>query len=463
MEPAQLIETSDNIETTENRERLPKSNLIKYAFASIGGGMMDFPLSVFLLPFYTEIVGVKIAVVSLVALIIGMYDAVTDPAAGIISDRLKPRFNGRKIALLWGAIPLGITFFWLFNPITGYEAISFFLAYFFFINFTDVVFVPYMAIGLEMTPDYHERIRVQSYSRGFWIFGLLLGIFLPIIYTSSTSDKAVAYSNMSLLISISLIVTILITYFLTRESTGAITERSISLREQFTTTFKNKHFLILFASFVLHTFAVAVQNAVFVYYSINWLEVPETDAMLALPLYLIAAIISVPIWQKMSGKIMKKNLMLLALFYNVVCSSLIFFIPRGEVIMLYAVFFMAGIGYGCTYVVPNAMLSDVIDYDEYLCGEYRAGAYFGIWEFGRKASYSFCVALTMQLLYVLGYVQQADQTLFVDNVIRAMISFLSAGFYLLSAVVLLFFKFNKDETREMRRIIRERRNLQAAE
>ena len=443
---------------TGHTEKMPALNLIKYAFASLGGGMIDFPLSVFLLPFYTEIVGVKIAFVSLVALIIGLYDAVTDPGAGILSDMLKDRFNGRKIALLWGAIPLGIAFFWLFTPIKGFETISFFVAYFIFINAMDVVFVPYMAIGLEMTSDYHERMRVQSFSRGFWIAGLFLGILIPILFTSNASDKASGYSNMSLVMGILMILTVLVTYFFIKENPSTKSTKSIRLKQQFTTTFKNKHFIILFLSYMLSNFAVAAQNAVFVYYSINWLEVPETKAMLAIPIYIIAAIFSIPIWQKLSEKTAKKDLLFFAFLYNVLTSSLIFFIPRGEVFMLYGVFFAAGIAYGCTMVAPNAILSDVIDYDEYLCGEHRAGAYFGIWEFGRKASYSFCVCITMQILYLIGYVQQADQTPFIDNAIRVLISFFPAFFYLLGGVVLLFFKFNKKETQEIQILIENRRN-----
>jgi len=449
------------LENTGHTERLSKLSLIQYAFASIGGGMIDFPLSVFLLPFYTEIVGVNFAFVSLVALIIGLYDGITDPGVGILSDGLKNRFGGRKVALLWGAIPLGIAFYWLFTPIEGYEALSLFAAYFVFINAMDVVFVPYMSMGLELASDYHERMRVQSFARGFWIIGLFLGILIPILFTSNVADKASSYSNMALVMGITMICTILITYFFTQENPGVKSNQSISIKQQFTTTFRNKHFNILFVSYIFYNFAVAVQNAVFVYYSVNWLEVPETEAMMAIPIYIVAAILSIPIWQKMSAKIMKKNLLVFALLYNVVASSLIFFIPRWEVLILYGVFFIAGIGYGCTMVVPNAILSDVIDYDEYLCGEYRAGAYFGIWEFGRKASYSLCVCLSMQLLYVLGYVQQADQSLFVDNSIRAMISFLSAGFYLLSAVVLLFFKFNKKETQDIQRLIGNNRNAGA--
>ncbi|MEN6328594.1 MAG: MFS transporter [Syntrophomonas sp.] len=450
------IDTAANKNTAVYPAKIPKSSLIGYSIASLGGGMIDFPLSVFLLPFYTEIVGVKIAFVSLVALIIGMYDAITDPGVGILSDRYKKRWNGRKVALLWGAIPLGLAFYWLFTPIQGYEALSFFVAYFIFINASDVVFVPYLSIGLELASEYHERMRVQSFSRGFWIAGLFLGIFIPVIFTSGTPDKAGAYSNMALLMGITMVVTVLFTYFFTRENPNVESSNTIPLKEQFTTTFKNKHFVILFISFVLYNCAVAVQNAVFIYYSTNWLEVPETKAMLAIPIYLVAAILSVPLWHKASARIPKKNLFFAALLFNVATSSMIFFIPRGEVYMLYVIFGIAGIGYGCAYVVPQAILSDVIDYDEYLCGKYRAGAYFGIWEFGRKASYSFCVALTMQLLYLLGYVQQADQTVFVDNCIRAMISFLSAGFYLLGAIALTFFKFNREESQAIQKLIQER-------
>ncbi|OPY62217.1 MAG: hypothetical protein A4E56_01474 [Pelotomaculum sp. PtaU1.Bin065] len=444
---------------TGTRERIPKLRLIKYAAASIGGGMTDFPLSVFLLPFYTEIVGLDLATVGLIALIIGLYDAVTDPGMGILSDRLQKRFGCRKVTLLWGAIPLGISFYWLFNPIEGYESLGFFVAYLVFITAMDMVFIPHMAIGSEMSFDYHERMRVQSFARGFWIIGLLLGIFIPIGLTSNISDKASGYANMSLIMGISMTVTVFITYIFTKEGTNLKSTHSIPITKQFTTTFKNKHFIVLFLGYIFYNFAVAVQNAVFVYYSINWLEVPETKAMLAIPIYIFAAILSVPIWQKLSEKIIKRNLLVFALFCNVVTSSLIFFIPRGEVFMLYGIFFLAGISYGCTMVIPNAIISDVIDYDEYLSGEYRAGAYFGIWEFGRKASYNFSVWLSMQLLYVIGYIQQADQTLFVDNSIRIMISFLSGGFYLISAIVFIFFKFNKKETQEIQKLIGNQRKV----
>ena len=104
------------------------------------------------------------------------WDAINDPLFGLISDRIRSRWGRRRVLLLFGAVPLGLTFMlmWFVPPFSQaglavYYAVVFIL---FDTAFT-VVHVGYNALTPEMTSDYDERSSLNGYRMAFSIAGTL--------------------------------------------------------------------------------------------------------------------------------------------------------------------------------------------------------------------------------------------------------------------------------------------------
>ena len=112
--------------------------------------------------------GVNPALVGLVGAIPRVVDAVSDPVTGYFSDNLRTRWGRRKPMILLGALSGGIFYALMFQLYKGHSEL-FYFGYFllfqvlYFIGFT-CFSIPWIALGYEMTPDYHERTRLQGAS-----------------------------------------------------------------------------------------------------------------------------------------------------------------------------------------------------------------------------------------------------------------------------------------------------------
>jgi len=112
--------------------------------------------------------GVNPALVGLIGFIPRIVDAILDPLVGYTSDNIRTRYGRRRPFMFFGAIAAGILYAFMFQLYQG-RSEMFYVVYFlgfqilFFVGFT-CYSIPWIALGYEMTPDYHERTRLQGYS-----------------------------------------------------------------------------------------------------------------------------------------------------------------------------------------------------------------------------------------------------------------------------------------------------------
>ncbi len=112
--------------------------------------------------------GVNPALVGLVGAIPRIVDAISDPITGYFSDNLRTRWGRRRPMILLGAITGGVCFALMFQLYKGHSEMFYFWYFLifqilYFIGFT-CFSIPWIALGYEMTPDYHERTRLQGAS-----------------------------------------------------------------------------------------------------------------------------------------------------------------------------------------------------------------------------------------------------------------------------------------------------------
>ncbi|MFA4889272.1 MAG: MFS transporter [Candidatus Omnitrophota bacterium] len=112
--------------------------------------------------------GVNPALVGLVGAIPRIVDAISDPITGYFSDNLRTRWGRRKPIIFFGAITGGLFYMLMFQLYKGNSEIYYFWYFLifqilYFLAFT-CFSIPWIALGYEMTPDYHERTRLQGAS-----------------------------------------------------------------------------------------------------------------------------------------------------------------------------------------------------------------------------------------------------------------------------------------------------------
>ncbi|MEL0289039.1 MAG: MFS transporter, partial [Gammaproteobacteria bacterium] len=133
-----------------------------YGSMSLPIAIISYPLAVWIPRLYSTEIGLNLTVIGMVIFAAAIFDAISDPAMGFMSDRFNTRWGRRKPWILFG-VPLYAFAVWmLLNPEVGTSLV--YLAFFFILLrlATTVLGLPYAAWGVELSGEYHTRTMIQS-------------------------------------------------------------------------------------------------------------------------------------------------------------------------------------------------------------------------------------------------------------------------------------------------------------
>ena len=157
--------------------------------------MVALPLAVYLTPVYADSAGfgLSLAFVGLMLALSRVFDGLTDPIVGFISDRIRTRWGRRKPFILIG-MPIfmaGVWLLWIppieFTEVT-WLGLTFNTGYPYLLGALVILYigatiqdVPYSAWGAELARDYNERTLVMSWKEAFTVSGSLIGALCPAV------------------------------------------------------------------------------------------------------------------------------------------------------------------------------------------------------------------------------------------------------------------------------------------
>ena len=135
--------------------------------------------------YYVDILGLNAATAGVLWTIYGLWNAVNDPLMGQVSDRTRSRFGRRVPYVAFGAIPLGLSFFFLWTPTTQSPwalAAYFFMILFIFDTLYSLTIIAYNALFPEVAPTVRDRVDLSATREILATVALLLAYILaPII------------------------------------------------------------------------------------------------------------------------------------------------------------------------------------------------------------------------------------------------------------------------------------------
>ncbi|MEL7112265.1 MAG: MFS transporter [Pseudomonadota bacterium] len=155
---------------------------LAYGFGAVGDGVKNNGFEYFLLLYYGQVLGVDFALVGAALLTAMIVDGFTDPIVGYWSDNLRTKFGRRHPFMYAAIIPVGIAYFFVWNPPTGLEGNALFpylLAITIAVRVSFTFYdVPSSALVAELTDDYDERTSFLSFRYVFgWMGGLSIAVF----------------------------------------------------------------------------------------------------------------------------------------------------------------------------------------------------------------------------------------------------------------------------------------------
>jgi GPH family glycoside/pentoside/hexuronide:cation symporter len=400
-------------------EKLTTKSKILYGVADLGISLLTASIQFFLLFFYTDIAGIDPAIAG-TALLIGKltWDAINDPLFGYFSDRTRSRWGRRKPYMLLGAIPFGVTIWLLFSIPPGMVGLTAFLAVlgsFLLADTTQtLVSVPYYALSAELTYDYDERTSLISIRMIFTVLGYILGaaattavagLFINMGWTESA-----AYSGMGAVFGTVAVITMLITTLGVKERQRPESKPAqMPVRSQITHVLKNRPFVQYMIMSTIISISFVLLTSLLPYFLTYQLEMADQIPLIMLVMLTTIGIFLIP-WRMVSERINKGPAYALGLAIASVAIIGAFLLPQGPTPWIYAIAFVAGLGFSAQYVFPWSMIPDVIEVDQKKTQERHEGIYFGINAFLGKLTGALGIAISGWALKLFGYVPDAAQT-----------------------------------------------------
>ena len=219
---------------------------------------------------------------------------------------------------------------------------------------------------------------------------------------------------------------------------------------------KNPHGRLLFVVYGIETLGAASIGLLAPYVMQYVVDLPDLIEVLIL-MYFVPQLAFTPMWIALGKRFSKKSLWLFSMTVSSAGYFSLFFLRDGSLELYFFVVFLLGLGGGCGAVVAPSIQADVIDYDEYLTGERKEGAYTAIWNFIRKAAAGLTAIVTGFALQFSGYIPNAeDQPEIVKTAIMALMGLFPGACYAIGLVLFLRFGLNRKEHQRIVGVLRSR-------
>lgn len=434
--------------------RLSPPTLWGYGIGDFGQNLVFQTLAIFLLPFYTEVLGLSPALAGLIFLIARPIDGVTDPIMGFLAQRYRSRWGSFRPFLLYGALPVGLAFGLLFyepdlGP-TGKFVYAFGTYLLFGLCFT-AVNIPYGALTAVLTPDYHERSKLTGYRMSFALLGgILAGYGTPAIL-----NRLDTHLGMAALYAFILVAGLLLTFLTVKEEIPKLAPPKESLRLTFRMLRENRPFWQLAVSFGCCFAALMVFSGTAVYYFAHF--VGENGSLgTALLCFTVATAVSLPLWTLAVKRIGKRKSFLLGIGLSILAFLLTYTLSPSNLLPLYLLFALHGIGNGAAALTSWAMPADTIEYGQWQSGIHATGMTYGIYGVMIKLGMGIGASLVGLALSWVGYEANQTQTAEAVQGIRALQTLLPAAFLLLAWITMWFYTLTQKRHEEIRRELLER-------
>lgn len=392
----------------------------KLSFASadiFGGG--SFNIINFLYPgFLAFIVGLSAFHIGAILLIVRIWDAITDPLMGYISDRTSSKFGKRRVYLIFVSPFILLSFYLLFFPynfsLVGMRFVFVLLSYILFTTFQTMVMIPYYSLSSEISSDYQNRASYNSYRLGFSIFSSIICVAVPGIIVGLFSNEKIGYQVMSLMFGFIFMVAIFITGVFAKEEIVTPPTKNRFSFKKLMEPLRLKVFRQYLFLYLMVQVSMVVMAGLFFFYVDFYITKDITASgetsvigLIAAALMFFMQIVALPVYLKLIDKKGKTNAYRIGAYIWIFMALFLFVIPANSD-PLYIILLAALIGFGISGpgLVPHTMLGDIADVGELVYKERLDGQMSGFTNFVTKISQAIGISFAMFLIGLAGFIEK---------------------------------------------------------
>ena len=394
----------------KNPEKPGFLSMYAYGMADIYGGGAFIVISTFFTVFLTKSLGMSPALAGTIPLIGKVWDAVTDPIMGNITDRTRSKMGPKRFYLLIGSFISAITFVCLWVEYSGgtvlRQYVFYVLMYMLFSTGFTIVMVPYNALLPDMVDDYVLRGKFTGIRMIFSTLGAIIAGLIPTIMIRNNTDPT-QYFRVAILFAVLFTISILITFFGTWENAKEVKKEPFiqSTIESFT-VYRSRTYKMFILIFLCGQGAADFVTGLAVYYVDDVLNAyGGGNFTILMGVILVAQFIGMIILNPIMNRTSKTMPVRLAFPLRIAATlALLIFSYEGvNFTIILVLSFIIGLGTAASSVTIYAILADMADVDELICTIHRPGICSSMATFVRKIATGLSAAIIGILLAIAGY------------------------------------------------------------
>ncbi|MGL1891258.1 MAG: glycoside-pentoside-hexuronide (GPH):cation symporter [Spirochaetaceae bacterium] len=405
-------------------KKLSLKNYLGYGLGDLANGLTFGMSATFLLAFYTDVLGITAAAAGTLFLVARIWDAINDPIMGGLADKMfskkmrRAHGEGKKIEkfrpfILKGSWPVIIAAVIMFIAPKGMEGsqklIWAYATYILWGMAYTFINIPYGGLAAVMTQDPTERSKL-SVARGLGgLFGAIVPrIIVPIFLVQNAGNEAKGYLMVMIVFGVVSFISYLVNYLNVEENvvTKESEVKAFKFSDSYNVLVKNRPFLAISVASIAMLTGMLIQGSMSIYFfkeNLNALELMSLTGLTAIvPMLLVSGIIP-----KLVRKYGIKKTCWFSSLLSAITLGTLFFLPSNPWIYL-SVTLIGGI----FMMIPNmtvwGMVSDCIDYNQYLTGSRQEGSIYGLYSFVRKIGQALAGFFAGIGLSIVGYVATVD-------------------------------------------------------
>lgn len=403
---------------TDEADRVSEGRKLAYGMGAVAENAMQNGVTNMANPFFNVALNVAPSLLGMAVLFCRIWDAIADPIMGWISDRTQSRFGRRRPYIIYGAITGGLLFALMWWCPLGMSTTFYFLWYMiistlFYSAFT-IFGVPYVALGYELSSDYHERTRIMSFRT--W-FQSVAGLCIQWLFWLTQRDCFGGTVNGMRWVGIGFGFLIILTGIMPGVF---LKERELTLEEKVANTQKNKlrdvlsvfrvkpfvHVLGALVTAVAGIFLVTILAFYINVYYIYGGDLKDASMMLGVrgTLYHFTCMVSIPLISWTSVQVGKKAALQIFILISIVGNIIKWWTitPDHPWLQLISVVLLAP-GLSAVWTLLASMTADVTDWDELDNGTRREGAFGAFFGWTMKLGFGICFFISGLILEWTGF------------------------------------------------------------
>jgi GPH family glycoside/pentoside/hexuronide:cation symporter len=361
----------------KNENSLPK--VLAYAAPAAGSFFFYTPMWSILPAVYVKYFGLELSAVATVVLLIRLFDGITDPTIGYLSDRHRAANGSRKLWVVSGGMGAILACYFLFIPpdqVTTLYYLVWSMVYFLVLTISEV---PHMTWGNELTMDYNQRAKVFSVRYICTYLGSLIFYALPLLPFYASNDYTPEVLHDAVIVG-AVITLIGVVWAIFYAPPGKVSKSNHGDSfKLFTVSLKgNTPFLIYCAASGAVALGYGMWVGLIYIFLDSYLQLTEKIAMIFM-VSLVLAMFSTPLWLKLIAKTSKSVAWMTGVvLFSMQLIAMVFVQPETSAWIAPFLIVTAYVSFASNDIAALSSLGDIVDYGKLKFHKDRGATYYAV-------------------------------------------------------------------------------------